>query len=687
MRGAGLYPKLAAEGMRKNRRLYLPYLLTCVCMVMMSYILGFLAHDETLRQMEGGDTLTLILNMGSGVVIFFSLLFLFYTNSFLIRRRYKEFGLYNVLGMGKRELARIISWETLFSALISLAVGLFFGMALSKLAELGLARLLGVDVGYALHVDVSALGFTLVAYAVIFALIWLAGLIRIRRSSAVSLMKSENVGEKPPKANWLLGLGGVVLLAAAYWLAVTVKDPLEALVWFFGAVLLVILATYLIMIAGSVLLCRILQKNRRYYYKPQHFISVSSMVYRMKRNGAGLASICVLATMVLVMLSSTTCLYVGAEDALHSRYPRDFVINVTTLEDISEEKATTLRTLLNETADKLDAQPYNEMSYRELCANGQLSDDGCLTLDDGLDYYAVVNATQVSVIPLSDYNTLTGTSLTLDSGEAYYYSAKNSYDCERFYLDNGPSWRVVGRLDSLWSDDTNLQSSIYFIVSDFDETTPRIMELSGGDGSSVQLCYDYGFDTDLPEKLQSLNNTQATAEEREGTLYAALWEALGQACNEGLVYGYGISALADGRSFFYSTFGGLFFIGIILSVVFIFAAVLILYYKQISEGYEDRARYDIMRKVGMTKEDIRRSINSQLLTVFYLPLVLAGLHMAFAFPMIRKLLELFVIYNSRLLAVTTLVSFAVFALLYALVYRITSNAYYNIVSTADEAGS
>ncbi len=683
MRGAGLYPKLAAEGMRKNHRLYLPYLLTCVCMVMMSYILGFLSRDETLRQMEGGETLTLILNMGSGVVIFFSLLFLFYTNSFLIRRRYKEFGLYNVLGMGKRELVRIISWETLFSALISLVAGLFFGMALSKLAELGLARLLQADVGYALHVEWAALGGTLAAYAVIFALIWIAGLIRIRHSSAVALMKSESVGEKPPKANWLLGLGGVVLLAAAYWLAVSVEDPLEAFTWFFAAVLLVILATYLIMIAGSVLLCRVLQKNRRYYYKPQHFVSVSSMAYRMKRIGAGLASICILATMVLVMISSTTCLYVGAEDALHSRYPRDFVINVTTLGEISEEKAATLRTLLKETADKLDAKPYNELSYREMCANGFLSDDGCLTLDDGINFDAIMTFSQISIISLSDYNELMGTSLTLNSGEAYYYSAKTSYDCERFYLENGPGWRVTGRLDGLWGDDTNLQSNVYFIVSDFDETAPQMIELSNGNGISVQPSYHYGFDTELPESKQYAQD----AEKREDTLYAALRDALSHVCDDGLISGYGMSMLAEGRAFFYSTFGGLFFIGIILSVVFIFAAVLILYYKQISEGYEDRARYDIMRKVGMTREDIRRSINSQLLTVFYLPLVLAGLHMAFAFPMIRKLLELFVIYNARLLAITTLVSFAIFALLYALVYRITSNAYYNIVSTADEAES
>ena len=311
MKRCGLYPKLAAEGMRKNRRLYLPYLLTCVCMVMMHYILSFLAFDEQLKEMRGGGTLGTILYLGSHVVLLFSLLFLFYTNSFLIRRRHREFGLYNVLGMGKRELARIISWEALFSALISLGAGLFLGIALSKLAELGLIRLLHEEVNYSIRIIPEALKSTLAAYAGIFVLIWAVSLIRVGRSTAVALMKSENVGEKPPKANWLFGLGGVILLGAAYWLAINTDGPLEVLMWFFTAVLMVITATYMIMISGSVLLCRLLQKNRKYYYNPRHFVSVSSMAYRMKRNGAGLASICILATMVLVMISSTTCLYGG----------------------------------------------------------------------------------------------------------------------------------------------------------------------------------------------------------------------------------------------------------------------------------------------------------------------------------------------------------------------------------------
>ena len=301
-----LYPRLAWDGLRKNKRLFLPYLLTCVCMVMMFYILSFLGSPETCALLpRGSNGAGLILNLGSAVIFVFSAIFLYYTNSFLIRRRTQEFGLYNVLGMGKRNLARIATWESLITAALSLAFGLALGIIFSKLAELGLLNMLGGEINYRVRIDAESVTRTLGLYAVIFALIWLSTVIRVGRSSAVALLRSESVGEKPPKANWALGLAGLVILAAAYYLAVSITNPIDAMVWFFVAVILVIVATYLLLIAGSVLLCRVLQKNKQYYYQPSHFVSVSSMAYRMKRNGAGLASVCIIATMILVMISSS----------------------------------------------------------------------------------------------------------------------------------------------------------------------------------------------------------------------------------------------------------------------------------------------------------------------------------------------------------------------------------------------
>ena len=336
-----LYPRLAWDGLRKNKRLFTPYLLTCVCMVMMFYILSVLGSPETCALLPRGSNSTgLILNLGSFVIFVFSAIFLYYTNSFLVRRREREFGLYNVLGMNKRNLARIVTWESIITAVLSLVLGLALGIVLSKLAELGLVNMLGGDINYRIRIDVDSLTRALGLYAIIFAVIWLSTVVRVGRSSAVALLRSESVGEKPPKANWLLGLAGVVILAAAYYLAVSITNPLDAIVWFFVAVILVIIGTYLLLVAGSVLLCRVLQKNKKYYYRPEHFVSVSSMAYRMKRNGAGLASVCIIATMILVMISSSSCLYFGAEDSANMRYPRD--INITLAGETPEQIRTAI---------------------------------------------------------------------------------------------------------------------------------------------------------------------------------------------------------------------------------------------------------------------------------------------------------------------------------------------------------
>ena len=323
----GFYPKLAFDGIRKNRRMYVPFICTCIGMVMMFYIISYLHYSDTIASMNGGQIMRSTLNLGSIVVGIFSCIFLFYTNSFLIRRRKKEFGLYHILGMGKLNIARILFWETLLTAVISLVLGIGFGILFSKLAELAMARLTHAQIIYSMHISPDSILFTLTVFGCIFILLFFNTLRQVHFSNAITLVKSESVGEKPPKGNILLGLLGMICLAAAYYLAVTVADPVSALGMFFIAVILVIVGTYLIMIASSVLFCRLLQKNKRYYYKANHFVSISSMAYRMKRNGAGLASICILATMVLVMLSTTVSLYFGMDDVLSNRYP--YLFNTT----------------------------------------------------------------------------------------------------------------------------------------------------------------------------------------------------------------------------------------------------------------------------------------------------------------------------------------------------------------------
>ena len=678
----GLYARLAWTGMRKNRRLYLPYLLSCAGMVLMFYILMGLSGSEVLGHMSGGTSSAIILRLGTVVIAVFALIFLFYTHSFLIRRREREFGLYNVLGMGKGNIARILLWETVITYGLTTGTGLLLGMVLYKLAELGMVRLLQVPVTYTLTVSVSSLLAAAALFAVIHTLILLNSLRQLHGVSAVGLLRSESVGEKPPKAQWVLTAAGAVLLGGAYALAVSIKEPLAALLWFFAAVIMVILATYLLFISGSVTLCRGLQRNKKYYYQPQHFVSVASMTYRMKRNGAGLASVCILATMVLVMISSTTCLYVGQEDAVNARYPRDMDVAVYGRSDhpLDEAEAEQLRQGVESTVFNFGGQASNVATYREISVSG-LPDGGDLRLGNaGASAADSTHVIHIYFVPLEEYNAVTGQSLTLEDGQVYVAALWTEFHSDTLSIDGGMTRHVMKReIPALvGAAVADITPSLTVVVPDFEQFVPALQDYFMEKYRSYPtVVWHYAFDTDLPENQQG--NIDGTTPNLEDALNGYL---AGVSSDWGV--GVSVESKAANRADFYGMYGGLFFLGIMLSIVFIFAAVAILYYKQLSEGYEDQSRFDIMQKVGMTKVDIRRSINSQLLTVFYLPLVLAGVHLCFAFPFIHKLLILFNLDNRGLLIGTTAVSFAVFAVLYAIVYKLTGNTYYRIVAEDTE---
>ena len=676
-----LYARLAWTGMVKNKRLYLPYLLSCGGMVLMFYILMGLSGSPVLENMAGGGSSAIILRLGTVVIAVFALLFLFYTHAFLVRRREREFGLYNILGMGKGNIARVLLWETAITYGMTTAAGLLLGVALYKLAELGMVRLLQVQVTYTLSVSVSSLLATAALFAIIHVLILLDGLRRLRGVSAIALLRSENMGEKPPRAKWVLTAAGAVLLAGAYALAVSIREPLAALLWFFTAVIMVILATYMLFISGSVTLCRSLQRNKRYYYQPQHFVAVSSMAYRMKRNGAGLASVCILATMVLVMISSTTCLYFGQEKAVGSRYPHDLAVTVYGGEHLLDEaEVAGLREGVESTIFNFGGKVSNVAEYREVSISGLL-DGGDIRIDStGASVTNSTHAIQIHFLPLEDYNAATEQSLTLGDGQVYVAALRTEFNSDTLSIDGGMVRHVMKREIPMLGGPAvaDITPSLMVVVPDFERFVPALQSyLEDKYGWYPGAYWNYGFDTDLPE------NQQADIDGVTPNLENALNRYLSGVSSDWSV-GVSVESKAGNRADFYGTYGGLFFLGIMLSIVFVFAAAAILYYKQLSEGYEDQSRFDIMQKVGMTKGDIRRSINSQLLTVFSLPLVMAGLHLCFAFPFIHKLLLLFNLDDRGLLVGTTAVSFLVFAVLYAVVYKLTGNAYYHIVADNKE---
>ena len=660
-----LYPRLAAGGICRNGKLYVPYIMTCSLMTMMFYIVNFLSDNPFLDGMKGGSMMKQMMRIGIVIMAIFAAIFLFYTNSFLVKGRKREFGLYNVLGMGKRNIAAVMTWETLFVYLISMAAGMGAGILFSKLAELLAVKIIRGEAQYQFSVSGGAVAATLIVFAVIFLLIYLNVLRQVFFSKPIELLHSENAGEKPPKANWFLAVLGALLLGAAYYMAITIEEPMTALLAFMLAVVLVILATYLLFIAGSVVVCRGLQKNKNYYYRTEHFISVSQMKYRMKKNGAGLASICILSTMVLVTVSSTTCLYMGAGHMMEQRYPRDIVASV---QDHLRERIPEFRSDVEAFLDGEGVSAENILAYSYVNLSGAVVGDRFdMTLANAENVN--LDTRSVYVVPVADYNALYGTDITLADDEAAVYFKGRGFDYDRIQLDDWGSFKIAKRLDKFditGMDSATVYDSIYLFVNSYDtlrsllEHQNRITEEHGG--YIAECMYYFGFDLDESDDVKL-------------DVYGQLSGWLAQKYEK-----YMLECRAAALNDYYGIYGGLFFLGIVFGGVFILAAVLIMYYKQVSEGYGDRARFDILRKVGMNDREIRRSVNSQVLTVFFAPLIAAGVHMAFAFPILTRLLGLFSMRDTGFLASVTLVCYCVFALIYVLIYALTSRSYYRIVS-------
>lgn len=679
-----LFPKLAWTGITKNKKIYLPYILSGIGMVMMYYIVDFLSRADSVTSIKGGSNLSVILSMGKFVIAAFVLMFMLYTNSFLIRRRNKEFGLYNILGMDKKSITKIITWESLFVSVISIVFGLISGITFSKLSELALLYLTHSETNYKLAIPTDSIIFTVIVFGVVYFLLWIKSVIRVRHTDTLELMHSENTGEKPPKANWFFALVGVIALGIAYTMSVTIKSPLSAIFSFLIAVVLVIVGTYILFMAGSVALCKILQKNKKYYYKKNHFVSVSSMAYRMKRNGAGLASICILSTMVLVMIASSASLYFGADDSIKARFPQQNQIEcyISSFDKLTEENISEIRNGYNDIFKKHNLTPKNvtEYTYAEITAldsdNG-FDPDASHTINNMVVYD---NLRQLYFTTVDEYNKVMSTNIHLNSNDIMVHTLRCSFDEKNLNLGD-VKLNVIGKLDSypeFGKANVAVIPSIMIVVSDYNVIRPleKLADFNGD--QMLDISWHYGYDLDnidaeanevFREQVESLSNYSIMRHSSDGT---------------GNSFTYNASCLAEERDDFYTTFGGLFFIGILLSIIFIFAMAMIIYYKQISEGYEDQSRFEIMQKVGMTKRDIRKSINSQILTIFFAPLGFAMLHLAFAFPPIWKLLQLFNLQNLTLVLITTFIAIAVFAVFYAIIYKITARSYYNIVSEAKE---
>lgn len=677
-----LYPKLAWQGIRKNAETYLPYLLMGILMVGVSYIMNYLTRPALMGALSMGGTTLMVLQMGKIVISVFSVIFLYYCNSFLIRRRMKEFGLYNILGMGKGNIARVMLWETLLTALLVFAGGLLLGLSLSRLVEMALINLLHAD--YTVPMELlypDGVTWVLLLFGGIYVLILLANLLRMRLSNPVALLKSENTGEKPPKANWFFGLIGLLILLSAYYVAAVSQSPLEALIFFFIAVLMVIVATYLLLVSGSVTLCRMLRRNKRYYYQTRHFISVSAMAYRMKRNGAGMATICILCTMVLVILTSTVCLYGGTDSMVDAICPQDINLTIGLEARDGEEnwkRLDAMQQMALDVTEEMGLTPENITSQRALVATGKVQngDYGIITDADSLK----ANVLELTVYPLSVYEQATGETVTLADRELLYASFKTNETFSSMSFYGSAPYRMIHAEKELpkrllSADYRSAWGCLVVFTNDAEAFRSEIMALVGEKSGKAMMMDRLALHFDLDSEADT-----DTQEKLVKTLRSRIWEAMKSTGKDF----YGMSSLnVDTRALcrrdYLSLFGGLFFLGMVLGPLFSIAAVLIMYYKQICEGYEDAERFAVMRKVGLTDAEIRRSVNSQVLTVFFAPLLMAGLHMMFSMPMIRLILGAFGLHNDSLFYGIGIGCYVVFAVIYALMYLLTSRRYYRIV--------
>jgi putative ABC transport system permease protein len=653
------YAKLAVNNIKKNAQTYIPYLLTGIGTIMMFYNMSFLAIAKDIGSLSDSAQLRSLLSFGAGVIAVFSVIFLFYTNSFLTKRRKKEFGLFNILGMEKKHIARIIFWETLFTAVISLGVGLAAGILFSKLMILLLFKIITFKVTFGFEIPIVAVINTCVLFGGIFLLNLIYNVFQVHLSKPIELLKGSSVGEKEPKTNWLIAIIGAVSLAIAYYIALTTESPLAALFLFFVAVILVMIGTYCLFTAGSIALLKMLRKNKSYYYQLKHFIPVSGMIYRMKQNAAGLANICILSTAVIIMLSTTVSMYVGMEDLLRTRYPRNILVSA---RNVSDEQANKLDAAIEKHTLEAGLIPKDVIRYRSM--SFAVSQDGANFTSDHSNNFAAGNIAMVVCLTADEYNRMENKSVSLDRSEALLYTLQGDIPGDTVNF-NGFELSVKDRLASLETEDKMsalLTNSYFLIVADVDTIKQIYNSLSVNQGDMGELSYYYGFDV-------------AADKEAQISLVSALQKALKEINADCYVEG-----AESARAGFYSIYGGLFFLGIFLGLLFIMATVLIIYYKQIAEGYDDRERFEIMQKVGMSRDEVKQAIKSQVLAVFFLPLVAAVIHIGFAFKVITKMLAVLNLTNVQLFAGCTALTILVFAVFYVIIYGLTARTYYHIVS-------
>ena len=673
--GKLLYPRLAWQNIKGDRRFFAPYFLALLGNVAAFYIMTALAVDPGMSQLHGAMYVQSFCFMGMFIAAVFSAVFLLYVNGFLMKQRKKALGLYNILGMGKSHIAAVLFFETLFVGGAGIVCGLLTGLLFHKLVTLALYKLLRFAVPFGFAISWDAMARTAILFGVLIGLTLLSNLNKVRVSKPIELLYGGQVGEREPRTKWFMTLLGVLTLGAGYYIALRTTNGMEAIAFYFVAVFLVIIGTYCLFTAVSIFVLKALRANKRFYYKTSHFIGVSGMLYRMKQNAVGLANICILSTMVMVMVSGTLSLYLGTQDIVDRQAPSDLTVLVRY--DPDEAEPFDPAAMLRFQEGFIQDQGYSvseDLIYSSFTFTvGRLPDGSYTTENDLVTLGTAI--TTIQVLTQDAYAAATGVSLGLEAGEVAFDGEEDVLTIHWGTLEGEGSFgrsdlTVAQHLEESLSADAAVSDTSTLVVAD----TAALMELYENQKEA------YGEDSSWME-WQASFSVDATDEELR-----AVQQAYNQYVRDDAVFGgtgkwwsCGWTLRCDVEADAYGLAGGFLFLGIFLGTIFLMATVLIIYYKQISEGYEDKARFEIMQKVGLSREEVRASIRSQVLMVFFLPIAVAAIHILFDFNMVEKLLTLFQVYNTTLTALCTLGTVLVFFLVYGAVYLLTARTYYKIV--------
>lgn len=661
----GMYTKLAITNIKNNRQFYFPYLLTGIITVAMFYIMCALESNPGIQSMPGAKDLGLILRLGIGVIGIFAVIFLFYTNSFIIKRRKKELGIYNILGMEKRHIAKILSKEAFFTAIIAIGGGLVTGVLFHKLACMLLYRMIGFNGGITFSFSKKGVMITAILFAIVYLLTYIYDLFQVQLANPIELLQSGNKGEREPKTKAIMAVLGVLCLGAGYFIAITTKNPIKALTLFFVAVILVIIGTYLLFTAGSIALLKILRRNKGYYYQTKHFTSVSGMIYRMKQNAVGLANICILSTMVLVAVSTTVSLYVGIEDIMKERYPNE--ISISAYYDTGAPAEDSIAPIVEKSVKESGRKIRHEEDYLELYF-AAIKDQGQYSLDKEKVKTAGDRVSGFVVLTREDCKKKYNEEIPeLAENEVALFTIKKT-DMDTLVLENR-SYHVkeIKQFQNTEDFETiaDMMDEYYYVIVNDVQDMERLWQLQKDiyqeNSSSISRQVRLDIDGDSEQKKECFENIK-TALEPEQAKARILIDSRQSSLDE-----------------FYQIYGGFLFLGLFLGILFLMITVLIIFYKQISEGYDDKERFSIMEKVGMSNDEVKATIRSQVRTVFFLPILMAAVHVGMAFPMIKRLLSLFGLSNTALFAGCMAGTILVFALIYLLVFLKTSKTYYKIV--------